>query len=247
MTSYHNRFETFSTYFGKLADDGEGTVVFGFETQSEVHAHRAGERVVLDSALGAVFGFVHSGEVESTFAGRPVTFSAGTYFTTPAGASLTLGAGARVACFQREGFRAYETVGVVEKSGRLRYIDGCWDSVLVSPPRMGDACLNALWVPQGVHQTMHTHPSTRAGVLVRADGQCDTDDGAHPLQDGMIFFLPKDVRHKFRTDLGQAQGISLVAYHPDSDTGPSDDEHPMLNRTMVDATSAKDLSAIRTK
>jgi len=247
MTEYHNRFEIFSTYFGKVADDGEGTGVFGFETQSVANAPRAGELVVLDASLGAVFGFVHSGEVATTFAGRPMVLSAGAYFTTPAGVSFSVGASTRVACFQRAGHRAYETVGIIESSGRLRYIDGCWDSVLVAPPRRGDACLNALWVPPGVHQTMHTHPSTRAGILVRAQGQCDTHDDAHPLHDGAIFFLPKNGWHKFRTDLAPGQGIALVAFHPDSDTGPSDEEHPMLNRTMIHETSAKNMPEIRTK
>jgi mannose-6-phosphate isomerase-like protein (cupin superfamily) len=189
---------------------------------------------------------VHSGAVEMRFNGRMLTLGARTFFSTSAGARLRPDAGSRVACFQREGHRGYDTLGVVEQTGRLRYIDGCWDSVLVSPPRKGDACLNALWIPEGVHQTMHTHPSVRAGIIIKGDGVCQTNTHEHPLQDGMIFFLPKHGWHKFRTDLKPAT-INLVAFHPDSDHGPSDEEHPMLNRTMVDGVSAKDMPGIRTK
>ena len=28
--------------------------------------------------------------------------------------------------------------------------------------------------------------------------------------------------------------MCVIAYHPDSDFGPTDDDHPMVNRTIVD-------------
>jgi hypothetical protein len=39
----------------------------------------------------------------------------------------------------------------------------------------------------------------------------------------------------------------VMAYHPDSDFGPEDENHPMINRTIVDGMSAAGLAAIRTK
>jgi hypothetical protein len=41
--------------------------------------------------------------------------------------------------------------------------------------------------------------------------------------------------------------MRVVAYHPDSDFGPQDEDHPMINRTIVDGVSASKIDAIRTK
>ncbi len=41
--------------------------------------------------------------------------------------------------------------------------------------------------------------------------------------------------------------LRIVAWHPDSDTGPSDDDHPMLNRSMVNGVSAAEIDEIRTR
>lgn len=60
--------------------------------------------------------------------------------------------------------------GPIEDRGRLRYIDGCTDTLLIPPWRRGEACLNLLHLPPGIEQTMHTHPSDRAGMTVRGAG-----------------------------------------------------------------------------
>ena len=44
-----------------------------------------------------------------------------------------------------------------------------------------------------------------------------------------------------------ADEMDVVAFHPDSDTGPQPDDHPMVNRTIVDGVSATNIAAIRTK
>jgi len=49
----------------------------------------------------------------------------------------------------------------------------------------------------------------------------------------MIWIIPQGVVHSFHTaDSGQE--LNVVAYHPDTDHGPEDETHPMLNRTWVD-------------
>ena len=50
--------------------------------------------------------------------------------------------------------------------------------------------------------------------------------------------------HCFRTE---DSGMCVIAYHPDSDFGPTDDEHPMINRTIVDGKRANEQTEIRTK
>lgn len=136
------------------------------------------------------------------------------------------------------------TVGPVERTGRLKYIDGCTDSLLIGPPRKGDPCLNHLHFPFQIEQTMHTHPSVRAGMILRGRGRCVMPDGVIPLEPGMSWVLPAGRPHCFYTG---GETMDVVAYHPDSDFGPIDNHHPMINRTMVDGVSASRLDHIRTK
>ena len=50
----------------------------------------------------------------------------------------------------RYGYQGLDLVGKVEPTGRLAYIDGCTDTLLISPPRKGDACLNHLHFPKNI-------------------------------------------------------------------------------------------------
>ena len=49
--------------------------------------------------------------------------------------------------------------------------------------------------------------------------------------------------HSFFT---RGEALDVLAWHPDSDFGPTHDHHPMVNRTMVDGISASEIDAIRT-
>lgn len=134
--------------------------------------------------------------------------------------------------------------GPIEVRGRLKYIDGCTDSLLVPPVMKGEPCLNHLHFPVGIDQTSHTHPSMRVGIVTKGHGECVTPHDTYELRPGMAFIIHQDGEHKFRT-LNEC--MDVIAYHPDSDFGPTHEEHPMLNRTIVDGVSAKNLDAIRTK
>lgn len=134
--------------------------------------------------------------------------------------------------------------GPIEMIGRLRYIDGCTDTVLVHPWKLGQACLNHLHIPPGVNQTMHTHPSERIGAVISGHGWCETPEGITRLDAGTIWRIPANGRHRFLTESGS---LDIIAFHPDSDYGPTDDEHPMLSRTLVSGVSAKHLDNIRTR
>ncbi|MBL4846693.1 MAG: AraC family ligand binding domain-containing protein [Planctomycetes bacterium] len=105
--------------------------------------------------------------------------------------------------------------------------------MLVPPARLGAPCFNALYFPAETRQTQHTHPSLRAGIVVSGEGVCKTPNGDHALVPGRIFFLPPETWHAFHTgdDGGQRSALTVIAFHPDSDFGPTDDDHPMLNRT----------------
>lgn len=128
-------------------------------------------------------------------------------------------------------FSGQTVTGVeVELDGRLQYIDGCTDSLLIYAPRLGDPCLNHLHFPEGIDQTFHTHPSIRMGYVARGNGVASFPDGDHALNTGDIFMLPIDTRHRFRTP---NEAMDIIAFHPETDTGPTDEDHPMLNRTII--------------
>lgn len=134
--------------------------------------------------------------------------------------------------------------GPLEAFGRLRYIDGCTDSLLVPPTLLGDPCFNHLHFPAGTVQTMHTHPSDRIGMVVRGRGRCVLPDTELPLVPGMVFVIKQDGPHCFATD---DSSMDVVAFHPDSDWGPQHQDHPMLNRTIVKGVSARELPELQTK
>jgi len=166
----------------------------------------------------------------------------GMYFACPGPVTVT---GDDVLLVLRDGFGGLFAVGgPLEERGRLKYIDGCSDTLLIGPPKKGDPCLNHLHFPPGVRQTMHTHPTARVGVVASGSGRCVTPEGERPLTPGTFWYLPAGAAHCFYTDGGP---MDVVAWHPDSDTGPDDDDHPMVNRTMVGGVSAAGLADIRTR
>lgn len=217
---------------------------------------------------------------------------AGTYFSFPGTFSVEVPqAPTKIALITRIGFRGQYAAGSLEKKGRLSYIDGCSDSMLVYPPRLGDPVLNHLHFPPGILQTQHTHPSIRMGVVVGGEGVswrgingekgdlepfmalankyglqtavdlhrkwADPDgerpvkmgdgselfsedelnsmfDGIHMLyhlKAGGVFMLEEGELHSFATPPNA--NMEIIAYHPDSDWGPTDEDHPMLNRTYI--------------
>jgi len=97
--------------------------------------------------------------------------------------------------------------------------------------------------PPGIDQTMHTHPSERIGMILSGHGVCITPDGETDLKPGMLFCIHPEGKHKFRTTTSE---MRVLAYHPDSDFGPTDQDHPMINRTMVNGVSARNIPAIHT-
>ncbi len=127
--------------------------------------------------------------------------------------------------------------GPVEPTGRLRYIDGARDTVLVAPVVRGAPCLNLLHLPASTVQTDHDHPSVRVGLVVSGSGTCILAGRTEALRQGTVFVLPAGAVHRFETPADD--GLRLMAWHPDSDTGPTDDDHPMLNRTLQPGTGLR--------
>ena len=137
----------------------------------------------------------------------------------------------------------FQVGGPVEGTGRLRYIDGCSDTLLACPPLLGEPCLNHLHIPPHTCQTEHTHPSIRLGIILRGHGECRTPKGIFALSPGMVWYIPTGCLHAFYT---AEEALDVIAWHPDSDFGPTHTNHPMVNRTHIEGASASSIPKIQT-
>lgn len=229
----------------RLLEDGERVVVKGCDLisgdpncGSATIASVVGGYVATD---GTTYGITLDSAVLVTEVGR--------YFLRPGMYFSFVGAGSiesdSAVAITRHGYIGFNVFGgPVEPKGRLRYIDGCTDAVLIGPPVLGDPCFNLLHFPQNIRQTMHTHPSLRCGITVSGRGRAIFPDGEVPLEPGRCWFLETGGQHCFYTDDSE---MLVTAWHPDTDTGPSHNDHPMLNKTIVGGVSAKHLPEIRTQ
>lgn len=179
------------------------------------------------------YGYTLEGECVVTTRGRSIALGPSSYFCIGGGAIVE--GRSKCVLITRFGYRGMTLFGgEVESWGRLEYIDGCTDTLLIAPPKKGDPCFNALYFPPATLQTAHVHPSVRCGVVIAGRGHCRTHRGEYPLEQGNIFFLPPETYHSFCTDDRPVSGraaLAVVAFHPDSDFGPTDEDHPMINRT----------------
>ncbi len=202
-----------------LTDDEYPTNVYAFDGTQEF---------ILSNAKASFFGFVFQDEVIVESEQGTFTLKEGMYFSVPQ--KVTIKGTGRVIIIEQVNHQAFFQIGgPIEQKGRLTYIDGCTDSLLISPPVMGDPCLNLLQIPQNTFQSQHTHPSFRIGVIVKGHGVCVTPEKEFDLIPGRLFVIPKDAYHSFTT---QDEDLLVVAYHPDSDFGPTHENHPMINRTL---------------
>ena len=188
---------------------------------------------VLQLEAGAThFVFAHRGLANLSRGGVRFPISGGMFAAVPGVAQLA-GAepdSAGVVISHIGYLGMFQLGGPIEERGRLRYIDGCTDSLILAPPVLGDPCLNHLHIPAGTRQTEHDHPSIRIGLIVRGEGVCVTEAEELALRPGLAFMIAQDVAHSFRTN---TSSLDVVVYHPESDTGPTHEDHPMLNRTIV--------------
>ena len=244
-----DHFKTWTEYWGAVAsttdrwEDKHGnpqervSTIYGFENFTEQHQDaRYGS---ITETSGSVFGYVTAGSItlhDKNSETMGLTLKTGRYFSVPAPVAFELAPFSRIVAIHSSPFTALRQFGgPIEPKGRLRYIDGCSASLLITPPRLGEPCLNLLHFPPNIHQTAHTHPSVRCGAISSGRGYCiDGDKDQLDLLAGMIWVIPNNTIHSFHTY--ENADLNVIAYHPDSDWGPEDEEHPMLNRTWVDGT-----------
>lgn len=238
----NKNFILFENYFGELLNDGDGTTILGFDTKSPY-----ARPTFSFPSNRSIYGFVRSGFIKLTNESKTIHVNEGWAFSANNISQITFSVHSLVVVWQCEKSIPCDNLILVENEGRLKYIDGAKDSILINPIKFGDPCLNALYMPSGINQTEHTHPSTRSGFIIRGGARCVTPDETFDLKDNQIFYLKKDALHKFRTDHDENIEMKLIAFHPDSDFGATDEMHPMLNRTIVEGVSANQIKEIQTK
>jgi len=181
----------------------------------------------------SIYGYAF-GDVELIIDGRVRKLETGQYFAFFVKDHCTITTSASVFVVVRLGYKVPDQMGWVEDQGRLTYIDGCSDSLLVYPSRMGDSSLNFLYFPPGITQSFHLHPSVRLGCVARGTGFSTYGSATArtevPLEAGKMFCLEEQEMHRFRT---AGSSMTVIAWHPDGDWGPTDHNHTMLNRTYL--------------
>lgn len=203
------------------------------------------------SAPGTHVGFIYQGSPtlsrgrgeNSAQRSQSFELSEGMYFCLPGAGQLAgpHGSAVIITCPTYRGM--FSLGGPLESYGRLAYINGGTSSLLIPPVLMGDPCLNAMYFPAGVEQTMHTHPSDRLGLVVAGAGIVETPDSTNPIAPGNIFWISAHQLHCFCT---QNSPLTIVVFHPDSEGGFTHRDNPMLQRTLVEGVSAAALPAIQT-
>lgn len=191
------------------------------------------------------FGYIYAGSclLLPQKTDQSYNLHSGMYFCLPGGGKLVgNSSGIAIALLNYQG--ALNVGGTIEPTGRLGYINGGTNSLLIAPVVGGDPCFNAMYFPPGVDQVLHTHPSYRVGMVVSGSGELENQKMAIALTPGMTFFIAADSLHKFRTF---DSNLTVVVFHPDSDRGFTNGDNPMLKRTIVNGVSASELPDIQTK
>src|SRR5436190_277990 len=94
------------------------------------------------------YGMVTQGACCLDMSGETVHLCAGMFFVLPGSGRIKCSHGGAGLVISRLDYRGlFQIGGPVEAMGRLRYIDGCSDTLLVCPPLLGEPCLNHLHIP----------------------------------------------------------------------------------------------------
>ena len=81
-----------------------------------------------------------------------------------------------------------------------------------------------------MHQTLHTHPSHRIGVIIKGKGKVELDNELYEVLEGETFFMRRNELHNFITEDSE---VILYVFAPDSGTGPTDEINPLKIRTYI--------------
>src|SRR5258708_622174 len=105
-------FYVYKNYFGLLQNDGEGTLIYGFENISATN--QAQTRDIHISAIGGCFIVVQSGYIDTEFGSDVMTLRSMVWQSTMNGARFKLGLNSRVVVFQKVDYLGLDAIGKPE-------------------------------------------------------------------------------------------------------------------------------------
>lgn len=220
-----------SNYFSQLIS---GQVFSALQTMYPCILHGVKDQETFKASSdtsSSYYGFVYEGSFELSYGNTVCRLPANSFFCCPQKFEIkSLSSKSSAIIIERRGYHGLFQVGLVEEEGgRLCYIDNASTTILIPPPRLGDPVLNLLVFPENIVQTPHIHPTIRLGMVFEGSGECLLSSGEKiPLTPGLLFYLPERIVHSFNS---HEKGLKIIAFHPDSDVGPTDSSHPMLSRT----------------
>jgi quercetin dioxygenase-like cupin family protein len=68
--------------------------------------------------------------------------------------------------------------------------------------------------------------------VISGRGKASLRDSEIDLVPGVMFALEEKELHRFRTSDSE-EVMKIIAFHPDGDWGPTDENHTMINRTYI--------------
>ena len=121
-------------------------------------------------------------------------------------------------------------------TGNLSYMDGGTNSTAIEPARKGLPVVNYVHFPEGMSQTLHTHPSQRIGLVLSGTGAIELgeypNDQYFSLAQGTAFWMNRNELHNFMCNSGE--DVTLFVFAPDSGMGPTDEFNPLKARTYIE-------------
>lgn len=185
------------------------------------------------------FGFIYNGKIEINHNAKQFNTYENMYFSLNNQSYIIPDKNSKGFVVSRLNYNGLFSIGgPIESKGRYQYIDGCSDSLLISPVKLGDPCFNLLHFPKNINQTPHTHPSVRIGMIVKGNGFCILRNETIELNEGQVFIISPDIIHSFKTLDNE---MLIVVYHPETDFGPTDKNHPMINKTIINGVPASQI------
>ena len=120
-------------------------------------------------------------------------------------------------------------------TGNLSYMDGGTNSTAIEPARLGLPVVNYVHFPEGMNQTLHTHPSQRIGLVLSGTGAIELNGHNYfNLEEGTAFWMDRNELHNFMCNSGD--DVTLFVFAPDSGMGPTDEVNPLKARTYIGQT-----------
>ena len=181
------------------------------------------DSIFKSTAWSTIFGVVISGHVQCR--GRIIKQEE--YFCIAATGEEKFEVRGQSVFFVRYGFQGLNQIGgPVESTGRIGSTDGSSTTLLIAPPRMGDAELDLLHIPSSVTRGPSQHASCRFGVVLKGCCTLTINKQQTQLNIGSVFCIEAHESYSIKTLQSNA---TIIMYQPEGGWGPNEHNSQKLN------------------